>query len=60
MAQSTKERVRAHREKSLSPSAKVVLRTKRLLQAFPQFSGRLEKVLDGYLSEIPPKLREKV
>ena len=60
MAQSTKERVRTHREKSLSPAAKVTLKVKRLLVAFPQFSGRLERVVEGYLYEIPPKLREKV
>ncbi|MCE3222975.1 MAG: hypothetical protein K0S58_1155 [Nitrospira sp.] len=60
MAKSTKERVRAHREKGLSPASKATLKMNRLLMAFPQFTGRIEEVYEKCLQEIPPKLRTRV
>lgn len=60
MALSGRDRIRRTRDKQDLPETVVIRKVKRLLLAFPQFSGRLEKVVDGYLSEIPPKLREMI
>jgi hypothetical protein len=35
-------------------------RLKHLLSAFPNFTERIEQVVERCLQEIPPKLREKV